>query len=212
MSRLSTLALAAALGVCASCTTPCWADPQERVPSASRDATAGSSWVEPTWHALGLMSVMRLSAAALWPEPFAETDVDFWLDSYGLALREEPRWDSSQAAFEWDGDPWPINVVGHSLFGSELYLRPRICQQSPLAAALFTAAGAVAWEYGFEANAVQPSVLDLWFTPLAGVLLGELRFQIWRAAGKLDDPIWRGVLRTTVDPFGQVERAFGAGC
>jgi hypothetical protein len=182
-----------------------WSEPAAR----SSRATQGN-WTAPTLHALGLMSAMRLSAAVIWPEPFAQTDPSVWLDNYGRALREEPKWDSSLPAFEWDGDPWPINVVGHGLFGSELYLRPRICGKSPLAAALFTAGAGATWEYVFEGNAVQPSGLDLWFTPLAGAVLGELRFHVYRAASALEDPVWRGVLQTLFDPLGQVERALGA--
>ena len=47
---------------------------------------------------------------------------------------------------------------------------------------------------------------------LAGAVLGELRFQAVRAAGDLDDPLWRAVVQTLFDPLGQLERALGAPC
>lgn len=170
------------------------------------------SWVEPTWHALGLMTVMRVSAAILWPEPFAETDMNVWVDNYEYAFSHEPKFDADLPAFEWDGDPWTLNVIGHGAFGSELYLRPRICRKTPLEAALFTVAASATWEYLFEANAVQPSGLDIWFTPLAGVLLGEARYQSWRAAESIESTLWRAVVQGIVDPLGELERALGTGC
>lgn len=155
---------------------------------------------------------MRVSAAVLWPEPFADLDVDRMSASYARAFTEEPTYDADAAPFEWDGDRWTINVIGHGLFGSELYLRPRICRKSPIEALLFTVGASATWEYVFEANAVHPSGLDLWFSPLAGLLIGEARFQAWQAAGTIDSRAWRTVIRSVVDPLGEVERAFGAGC
>jgi hypothetical protein len=148
------------------------------------------------------MSVMRVSAGLLWPEPFADTDVDRMAASYARAFSVEPTYDTELAPFEWDGDPWTINVIGHGLFGSELYLRPRICRKSPLPSLLFTAAASATWEYVFEANAVHPSGLDLWFSPMAGLLLGEARFRAWSAAKGIESSTWRTIVQSLVDPFG----------
>jgi hypothetical protein len=93
------------------------------------------------------------------------------------------------------------------LFGSELYLRSRLCQKQVLPALLFTAAGSTVWEYVFEASAVRPSGLDLWFTPLAGLVLGEARYYVWSAANRISSPTWRGVISVLVDPLGEFERA-----
>lgn len=185
------------------------------LPAAAEDEVATEaqpSWTIPTLHALGLMSAMRVGEAVLWPEPFAFTNVDRWGQSYERAFTEWPRWDSSEPAFEWDGDAWYINGIGHALFGSELHLRARTCHNAVVPALLFTAAGSAVWEYGFEANGVRPSGLDLWYTPAAGLVLGEARFWAWSAARRLDHRAWRSVLTGVLDPFGELERALGTRC
>jgi hypothetical protein len=170
------------------------------------------SWTVPTLHGLGLMTTMRLTEALIWPEPFAETNLSLWLDGYEEAFTRPPKWDSSRRAFEWDGDPWYVNAVGHALFGSELHLRARTCRKSVVEALLFTAAGSAVWEYAFEANRVRPSALDLWYTPAAGLVLGEARLALWSAAAGLEHRTWRGVLMAVFDPFGELERALGTPC
>jgi len=181
------------------------------LPPAPPDAVE-DSWLVPSVHGLALMSGMRVGAAILWPEPFADTSTKRMGASYRDAFTHSPRWDSSLPAFEWDGDWWVINVVGHGLFGSELYTRSRICRRNVFEALALTTVGSALWEYGFEANAVRPSGLDLWFTPLAGMVLGEARYQGWRAASQLSDPNWRGVLEVVFDPLGEFERALGTRC
>mgnify|MGYP000856152690 CR=1 FL=1 len=42
-------------------------------------------------------------------------------------MTRPPLFDPKRRAFEWDGDPWTINVIGHGLMGSELYVRARAC-------------------------------------------------------------------------------------
>jgi len=164
-----------------------------------------------TWHALGLMTTMRLTEAWLWPEPFARVSGSFWRSNYRAAFTKWPKFDPDAAAFRWDGDSAPLNLVGHGLFGSEVYLRARSCRFSWLGALAFTTAASTVWEYGFEANGVRPSAQDLVYTPLAGLVLGEGRFQLVRGLrhqrGGLAD-----VLRWVVDPFGELERAAGSPC
>jgi hypothetical protein len=205
--KSSILALAIALT-----TAGASAQEAEEVEQEKLEPERQESWTVPTLHGLGLMTGMRLSEAVIWPEPFAETDLSEWGESYELAFTKPPKWDSSESFFEWDGDEWYINGVGHALFGSELYLRARTCQKSVVAALLFTTAGSVLWEYGFEANRVRPSALDLGYTPLAGLVLGEARYVLWTAAAELDDPGFRGVLKAVLDPFGELERALGTPC
>jgi hypothetical protein len=166
----------------------------------------------PSWHALSLMTVMRVGEAVLWPDPFAETRLAVIGEHYAEAFTRPPVWDSGRPAFEWDGDPWPINVVGHALLGAELYYRPRACGHGALAALGFAVVGAAVWDYGFEASGVRPSGLDLWYTPLSGALLGEARYWVTRSAGGIDDPTIRGIVRTLFDPLGEFERALGAPC
>jgi len=207
-SRASALPLVAVLSLSAR---PTWAQPANGE-ATGEDTRAEQSWTVPTLHALGLMTTMRVTEAWIWPEPFADTDLSRMGRSYERAFTEWPRWDSSQRAFEWDGDAWYINGIGHALFGSELYLRARTCKNSVLPALAFTAISSVVWEYGYEANGVQPSALDLWYTPAAGLVLGEARFFAWSAARSIGDRSWRGVLTTVLDPFGELERALGTKC
>jgi hypothetical protein len=182
----------------------------------ARDAKARDreqpGWELPVVHALAVMTGMRIGAAVIWPDPFADLGIARMADSYQRAYTEPPRWDSNRDAFEWDGDPWPVNVIGHGLFGSELFLRARTCGKSRAEALVFTTVASALWEYGFEASAVQPSALDLVYTPAAGLVLGELRYAGWSAAADIRDRTWRGVLRAVLDPLGEFERALGAEC
>lgn len=180
---------------------------QEESPAAREPA---ESWLVPSLHALGLMAVMRSSEAYLWPEPFA--NVARFGYHYGQAFSRPPIWDDSRPLFEADGDRWQINVIGHGLFGSELYLRARACRKPLWQALLFTGAASTLWEYGFEANGVRPSGLDLVYTPAAGLLLGEGRFQLLEVARRMAPSTGRTVLRAVMDPLGELERLLGAPC
>jgi hypothetical protein len=166
----------------------------------------------PVLHALGLMTTMRLSEAYLWPQPFAETAPTTLGRHYHAAYSQPPRWDGARPLFEADGDRWQINVLGHGLFGSELYLRARTCHFRPWQALLFTGLASATWEYGFEANGVRPSALDLVFTPTAGLVLGEARFQGWKAARGLAPGALRTTLTVVLDPLGELERLAGSPC
>lgn len=166
----------------------------------------------PVVHALALMSTMRLTEAYLWPHPFADTNRWSLGLRYQEAFSQPPRWDSSRPLFQADGDRWQINVIGHGLFGSELYLRARTCRLPPWQALLFTSLASATWEYGFEANGVRPSALDLTFTPLAGLTLGEARYQAWRATRRLSAGPFRQTLSVLLDPLGELERAMNTPC
>lgn len=163
----------------------------------------------PIVHALGLFSVQRAAEAYLYPEPFARISVRFWGARYKDAFTTPPLFDRTQPAFRWDYDPLHINLVGHGLMGAELYHRARTCRSSVLGALAFTAGASAVWEYGFEANGVRPSAQDLLYTPLAGLLLGEARFQLFRAASALSSSKARAVLTAVIDPLGQLERKSG---
>jgi uncharacterized protein DUF3943 len=186
--------------------------PDQVAPTRESAEAPESNWTVPTVHALGVMTGMRIGEAIIWPEPFADLDPDRIGKSYEYAYTHAPRWDSDRDFFEWDGDPWAVNAIGHALFGSELYLRARTCHNGPLPALAFTALGSVLWEYGFEANGAQPSALDLVYTPAAGIAFGELRYLGWQAASRLGHRTWRGVLKTVLDPLGEFERAPGTVC
>jgi hypothetical protein len=179
-------------------------------PPAVASAEPRPDLVVPILHGLVLMTGMRVAESFLYPDPFFRTE--HFAAHYEEAFSKPPLFDSSRRAFEWDRDPWTINVLGHGLFGSELYVRARMCRLPWYGALVFAAAGSTLWEYGFEANGVRPSALDLVYTPLAGMALGEARYLLWRAADDVGLPRLRTVIRGALDPFGEVERAFGAGC
>lgn len=170
------------------------------------------SWRVPALHGLGLMTGMRAAEALIWPDPFADLRPSFMAERYADAYTKPPRWDSSLPAFEWDGDPWYVNAIGHGLFGSELYLRARSCRKSFVEALIFTGLSSAVWEYGFEANGVRPSALDLWYTPLSGLVIGEARYLGWSLGARIRDRTWRSVVVSIFDPFGELERALGSEC
>ena len=166
----------------------------------------------PIVHSLALMTGMRLTEAYLWPTPFASTDRVTIARHYHKAFSQPPLWDSSLPLFREDGDRWQINVIGHGLFGSELYLRARTCRMQPWQALLFTGVASATWEFGIEASGTRPSALDLAYTPLAGLVLGEARFLTWRAARTISSRPLRTTLSALLDPLGDLERALGTPC
>jgi hypothetical protein len=168
--------------------------------------------VVPAAHTAGLFLMLRASEALLYPHPFARTEVDYWGARYAEAFTRWPVFYPDRPVFEWDNDPWTINALGHALLGSELYYRPRRCGVSPLGSLAFATGATVVWEYGFEANGVRPSALDLFYTPIAGLVLGEGRYWGVRLARGIRDRTLRGVVTVILDPLGEFERALGAPC
>ena len=132
-------------------------------------------------------------------------------------LREDvsrpPVFRRDRSLLESDGDPWTVNVIGHGLFGSEIYLRSRQCGGAPLTAFAWTAGASIAWEYALEGSVKRPSAIDLAWTPIVGgLVLGELRFRAYRSLHSEDPGLLRRIARGLLDPLGSLERAAGAGC
>lgn len=169
-------------------------------------------WTVTVSHHHGLMLGMRLTELWLWPEPFAVISPKIVSAHYRDAYAQPPKWRSDARLFEWDGDRWWINAVGHSLFGSELYLAARRCRFEPLAAVALTAAASTVWEYGYEASGVRPSALDLVYTPLSGLVLGEFRYWVYRQARAMPSGVVRTLTQILMDPLGQTERGLGFPC
>ena len=170
-------------------------------------------WTPPVVHSLGLFAVMRGTEAYLWPDPFSFHQIDRWPERYAQAFTRPPKFDKSRPFMTWDGDRWQINVLGHGLLGSELYLRPRRCGFGVLGSVGFATLASALWEYGFEANGVRPSGVDLWYTPMVGLVLGEARFGAWRAARGIRQPLLRAMVRSIVDPMGEFStNVVGASC
>jgi hypothetical protein len=111
-----------------------------------------------------------------------------------------------------DDDAWYWNYAGHPLWGSEVYLRARAQECTPLGSFLFGVTASLVWEFLLESWSQQPSTQDLIITPVAGGLLGELRFQAKRRLLATDTASSR-TLAVVVDPLQSVAewigRAFG---
>jgi hypothetical protein len=151
---------------------------------------------------------MRLSLAIAWPETYDPTRLRGQRRQLALAFTRPPEFRRGAGLFRSDGDPWPLNVFGHGLFGSEVYLRARQCGHGAAASLAAAALVSTVWEYGVESFAKRPSAIDLAWTPLGGAALGELRYRLYRRSRRGG----RSVLSWIVDPLGEAERAAFGGC
>lgn len=178
-------------------------------PATLQDDAPRRSWSVPALHTAGVMLGMRVSLSVRWPRDFDPTRVRESLQQLRHSYTRAPDFRPHASAFEWDGDPWFLNTVGHGLFGAEVYTRSRQCGHDPLPSLLATTLASTAWEYGIESWHKQPSAQDLVWTPLAGALLGEGRFQLhrWLSTSHGGHPgAVRTVLMFVVDPLGELER------
>lgn len=187
------------------------ADAGAQVPPPPPPPPHASSWLVPALHGAGLLLGQRVVESVLWTHAFSLEDGDRNAEHLRVAFTRPPAFDPHRDFFEWDGDRWTINVFGHGLMGSELYLRARQCRHGVAASLAFTAVSSVVWEYGVEVFNSRPSLNDLVWTPLGGALIGELRFVTWEVAASLPRGA-RAVVRALVDPFGELERALGTPC
>ena len=164
-------------------------------------------------HTAAVLIGMRLGAAALWPADYGPAALGSAPSHLREAITQPPLLRTDRSLLQSDGDPWTINVFGHGLFGSEIYLRSRQCGGGALEAFAWTAGATIAWEYALEGTAKRPSAIDLAWTPLVGGLVfGELRFLGYRALAGPDPGLLRRVVRVILDPLGSVERAGGTRC
>lgn len=73
-----------------------------------------------------------------------------------------------------DHDLWMINYVGHPYQGSIYYNSLRSQGATIVQSSVFSLGQSLIWEYLIEGAMEQPSVQDLFVTPILGTLLGEL--------------------------------------
>jgi hypothetical protein len=151
---------------------------------------------------------MRVGLSLIWPGPYDPLPLSRSTAQFARAYGEPPELRRDRALLESDGDPWPINVVGHGLFGGEAYGRVRQCGGGPLAASLFTAGASAFWEYGLEAFHKRPSAVDLVLTPALGAALGESRFRLQRWLRTRPRTALRRAVEVLIDPLGEAERAW----
>jgi Domain of unknown function (DUF3943) len=163
-------------------------------------------WTVPIVHSLGLLAGMRLSLSILWPEPYNPLPFSRSTRQFGAAYDSPPELRNNRWLLESDGDPWVINVVGHGLFGAEVYGRVRQCGGGVWQALAFTAGTSVVWEYGVESFNKRPSAIDLVATPLIGAALGEARYRAQRWLRRRERGFWRRFGEVVIDPLGEGER------
>ena len=170
-------------------------------------APAEASWTVPIVHSLGLLAGMRLALSLAWPEAYDPFPLRRSTRQFARAYDRPPEFRRDRWLLESDGDPWAINVVGHGLFGAEVYGRVRQCGGAPWQALAFAAGTSVVWEYGIESFSKRPSAIDLVTTPVIGAVLGEARYRAQRWLRRRERGFWRRFGEILVDPLGEGERA-----
>src|SRR5437899_8153527 len=90
-------------------------------------------------HAGGVLLGMRLGSALLWPADYGPRALGDAPGHLREAVSRPPLFRPDRSLLESDGDPWTVTVIGHGLFGSELYLRSRQCGGAALGAFHWTA-------------------------------------------------------------------------
>jgi hypothetical protein len=163
-------------------------------------------WLVPTLHCAGVSLVTRVSASLIWPEAFDVTRAEENWQRFKAAWVGAPAHDGSRGFFAWDQDPWALNLIGHGLFGSEIYLRHRQSHHPPWLALTMTTLWTLLWEYVVEAWHKHPSAVDLLWTPAGGALLGEGRYWLYRRILRMRASGGRRALLYLIDPLGQLER------
>ena len=165
-----------------------------------------TDWLVPSLHSAGLLLGMRLTCSARWPETYNIRRYRRNGDTFVRSWSSAPTFDGDAAPFEWDHDPWTINLIGHGAMGSEIFLRHRQARHPWWLALGMTLAWTVVWEYAVEGWHKHPSGIDLLWSPVGGGLLGEGRYWVWRRVRRLPPSVGRHLLLYLVDPFGQLER------
>lgn len=117
---------------------------------------------------VGGLEVVGMGILIALPKSITKWDDD-WMDDAKRNLKRA--WTKPPV---WDKDEWVINYIGHPLAGAAYYNMLRSQGGTRLQSLLFSTVQSTIWEYGIEAIAEQPSIQDLFVTPLAGAVLGEL--------------------------------------
>lgn len=184
------------------------ADASEQGPEAPvRCAECGRRVTVPFARIAVMELAMHTAAGALWPEAYHPLAVSRNRDQFTRSWRHRPDFRFNEPFFGSDGDWWYFNVFAHALFGSEAYLAGRGWGHRPVVAGLFAAFASFTWEYLVEAWYKTPSAIDLFWTPLSGVLFGELRYRAYLAATRrVSRGRMRRFLQAVIDPLGSFER------
>lgn len=155
---------------------------------------------------------MHTAAGALWPEGYHPLAVQRNRAQLRQSWTHAPEFHFTGSVFSSDNDWWYFNVFAHGLFGSEAYLAARVWGHRPVVACLHALVASFAWEYLVEAWYKPPSAIDLFWTPLSGVIFGELRFWAYRRVSRrIARPGLRRFWQVLLDPLGAFERKL-VGC
>ncbi|WP_428265959.1 DUF3943 domain-containing protein [Haliangium sp.] len=101
-----------------------------------------------------------------------------------------------------DGDNWTTNVIGHGLQGSEIHLRMRKAGYSVPLSLLAGVIHSTAWEYFVEGWNETPSLWDLLYTPVGGLVMGEMRYHLSESlADQAEDDYFARGLVFAIDPI-----------
>ncbi len=143
-----------------------WMDPPAGLPESVNpkpDRLFFTSWRTLTIFELGLLGLTASMPRDWtgWSEEFVSDAMDNLHDAY----TKPPVWDT-----DW----WFHNYVGHPYGGSVYYNTVRCRGASKTESFLFATLMSTQWEFVFEAVAEQPSIQDLFITPVTGWILGEL--------------------------------------
>jgi hypothetical protein len=198
-AKISAAVTALAIAIIAE---PAWAsDSMERCKVCERRVTV------PFVRIALVETGMHAAAGALWPEGYSPVMVDRNQRQFEKSWTNPPELHFKANIFESDNDWWTLNVFAHGLFGSEAYLAARGWRHGPLVSVLFAVLASFTWEYLIESWYKPPSAIDLFWTPLFGTLLGELRYQAYLAVTrKISKKGLKKALQILLDPLGSMER------
>ena len=215
MSRLAILpTVLTGLTLCATAPAACADEIVGPSVSAGKDSCesipCGSGWIVPITRVVALDAVKYGGLVVIWPDSFKPSTasqrlfVDNWSDG--------PEYRLDRGLFGSDGAPAYFNAVFHGLAGSETYLAARVWGHGVAASFFFSVITSFTWEYLVEGWFQRPSLIDLFWTPVAGVVIGEFRHWLLGVAHeRISSRAGRVAVMSILDPLGQIERAL-LGC
>lgn len=144
------------------------------------------------WGGIGVAMVGILMLAPSSVTKWKEGYIDNAMSNLKRAFNEPP---------VWDEDHWQINYVGHPYAGSLYYNTIRAQGGTVFDSFLFSAIISTGWEYVYEGVAEQPSIQDLFVTPVAGAILGELVHQATLGMKKNGFSVFEAAFVTVFNPM-----------
>lgn len=144
------------------------------------------------WGGIGLGMMATLMAVPRTVTKWKGDYVQDAISNLGRAYTQPP---------VWDQDHWQLNYVGHPYAGGLYYNTIRAQGGNPFQSLLFSTFISTAWEYLLEATAEQPSIQDLFVTPLVGSAIGELSHQATLKMKKNGYTITEKVVVTIINPM-----------